>query len=468
MMGHKPVNKDQPVSGSSSRMTVAVFGHVGQENLGDEAAFQAVIDAVKLRRPGAEFIGISVAPADTARRYGIPAFPIWREIQSVGAAPATLAEAVSGSQPGASSSIVGSMKRAIRHIPGLFPLLKAGRSLVEFVPLMAQEILFLLRIYRILKNVDVLAVAGSQHLNDYVLGPWNFPYTTFKWTVMAKLAGAKVFLLNVGAGPLLTTLGSWFIKQTVSLSDYQSYRDESSVRCVRELGLVPSEPSLPDMVFSLRISGQSALGMSSGSRTVVGINPIPFNSADYWVGGNQENYQQYIRTMAALVQWILERGQSVVLFPTQLTLDPKVITDIRALLPASVAMSERLTEASIKSIEDLAATIAAVDFVVASRFHGLIFSMLCGKPVLGIAYAEKTRDLMNYMGVGEYAVDIGGLSFERLCEMVRMIEARREAIQAGLQPRLRAAKEKVEAQFDVLFGANASSEIPEAGGRSVI
>lgn len=468
MMGRKSVNKDQPVSGFSSRMTIAVFGHVGQENLGDEAAFQAVIDAVKLRQPGAEFIGISVDPADTTRRYGIPSFPIWREVQSVGAAPSTLEETVSGCQSGPSPGVAGSVKRAIRLVPGLYPLLKAGRGLVELVPLMVQELLFVLRMYRTLRKVDVLVVAGSQHLNDYVLGPWNFPYTTFKWTVMAKLAGAKVFLLNVGAGPLLTTLGKWFIKQTVSLSDHQSYRDESSVRCVRALGFVPSEPSLPDMVFSLRINNRPALGVSPGSRTVVGINPIPFNSADYWVGGNQENYQQYIRIMAALVQWILERGQSVVLFPTQLTLDPKVITDIRALLPAPLAMSERLTEASIKSIEDLAATIAAVDFVVASRFHGLIFSMLCGKPVLGIAYAEKTRDLMNYMGIGEYVVDIGGLSFERLCDMVRMIEVRREAIQTGLQPRLRAARGKVEAQFDVLFGAKASPEIPEAGGRSII
>lgn len=461
MMTLKHIHMDQPVSSPSSRFTVAVFGHVGQENLGDEAAFQALIDAVKVRKPGAEFIGISVDPVDTSRRYGIQAFPIWREVMSVSAAPVRtkLDEAASTGQLTPRSGIAGSVKQAIRFVPGLFPLMKAVQRLAELLPVVVKELVFLLRIYQTLRGVNVLAVAGSQHLNDYVLGPWNFPYTTFKWTVMAKLAGAKVVLLNVGAGPLLTSLGKWFIKQTIRFSDYQSYRDDSSVRCVRELGIIETKPSLPDMVFSLRIVGRLASVGTDNHRIVVGINPIPFNSADYWIGANQENYRKYILVMARLVQWTLEQGQSVVLFPTQLTLDPKVIADIRELLPVHVATSEYLTEASIKSIEDLAATISATDLVVASRFHGLVFSMLCGKPVLGIAYAEKTRDLMSYMGVGDCAIDIGELSFERLRDLVQAIEGRRELIKNGLQPKVLEARARVEAQFDVLFGARESSAL---------
>lgn len=58
---------------------IAVFGHVGQDNLGDEAAFQAVLEAVKRHKPDAEILGISVDPADTASRYGISTYPIWSE-----------------------------------------------------------------------------------------------------------------------------------------------------------------------------------------------------------------------------------------------------------------------------------------------------------------------------------------------------------------------------------------------------
>lgn len=455
---------------NSRSIRIAVFGHVGQENLGDEAAFKAVIDAARSRRPDADIIGISVNPEETVQRYGIRTFPIWRDTLSIGrtSGESKNVHEQDSAQPVSPAEGAGRLKGLLRRVPGLFPLLRSVVHVFALVPVVMRESLFLWQTYRMLKQVNLLAVAGSQHLNDYVLGPWNFPYTTFKWTFLAKLAGAKVVLLNVGAGPLQTSLGKWFVKQTVIRSDFQSYRDDSSVRCIEELGVPVSKPSLPDMVFSLNFERSRKASVQMPPKIIIGVNPIPFNSADYWIGANQENYGRYIRVMAHLVQWILEQGHAVTLFPTQLTLDPKVIRDIRALLPASVSHSKDITEASIKTVEDLAATIDTMDIVVASRFHGVIFSMLLEKPVLGIAYADKTRDLMTYMGLSEYTVDISKLDLETLQEIFQTIESRRDAIRRILRDRLQEAKGTVEAQFDTVFAMLGEMDSPKVTKRSVV
>lgn len=432
---------------------VAVFGHVGQDNLGDEAAFKAVIEAAKSRRPSAEIIGVSVNPEETAVRYGIRTFPIWRDTPSSGhrSEESTKAHRQERVQPVSSAEGAGRLKGFLRRVPGLFSLLRSVVHVFALVPVVMRESLFLWQTYRMLRQVDLLAVAGSQHLNDYVLGPWNFPYTLFKWTILAKFGGAKVAFLNVGAGPLQTTLGKWFIRQAVIWSDFQSYRDESSVRCIKELGVQAVRPSLPDMVFSLCPERQPSAVDAIEANLVVGINPIPFNSADYWVGGSQGNYEQYIHVMASFARWVLDRGCKVVFFPTQLTLDPLVIRDMLAQIDVNLFEQGRVAEASIKSIEDLFAAIASMDIVVASRFHGLIFSMLHEKPVLGIAYAEKTRDLMTYMGQADHVLGILELNLSEMQRRFCEIESNREQIAATLCRKKHDCRQAVEAEFDEAF-----------------
>lgn len=432
---------------------IAVFGHVGQENLGDEAAFKALLDAVKKYRPNAEILGISVDPADTASRYGILTYPIWRETRCP--APSKSEEdrgrQGAGSQSGSSATVMSSFKSYLKHMPLVGYLAVQVMKLFRLVPVLVPEICFLLRARRVLRQVDLLAVAGSQHLNDYVLGPWNFPYTMWKWTMVAKSAGTKVAFVNVGAGPLRTKLGKWFIKQAVIWSDYQSYRDDSSIRCLEQLGVPIRIAAVPDLVFTLRIPARRSQRVCRHQEKIVGINPIPFNSADYWVGASNEGYQRYVRVLASFAEWLLSRGMKVIFFPTQLTLDPRVIQDIRVCVNDRGYQPDSVTEASVKSVEDLCAAIESMDFVVASRFHGLVFSMLLEKPALGISYAEKGQDLMAYMGQSSYVLDIMTLDLAVMQQRFQEMELRQDEIRSTLRERVRQHRCVAEAQFDGLF-----------------
>jgi polysaccharide pyruvyl transferase WcaK-like protein len=55
---------------------IAIMGHVGNENLGDEAIISAVIARLRAKAPGVELIAFTSNPDDTTARHGVPAHPI--------------------------------------------------------------------------------------------------------------------------------------------------------------------------------------------------------------------------------------------------------------------------------------------------------------------------------------------------------------------------------------------------------
>ena len=67
------------MAASSSVKRIGILGHVGIENLGDEATVAAVIQNIRLRYPNAEIYGFTSKPADTQKRHKIRSFPIRME-----------------------------------------------------------------------------------------------------------------------------------------------------------------------------------------------------------------------------------------------------------------------------------------------------------------------------------------------------------------------------------------------------
>src|SRR5207247_11214974 len=86
-----------------------------------------------------------------------------------------------------------------RSIPRLPVLVRAARHVGRAALAVPLELAFLARSYRNLPGTVLLLVAGSQQLNDYWGGPWGFPFTLFKWSLLARATGTKVAVLSPGA-----------------------------------------------------------------------------------------------------------------------------------------------------------------------------------------------------------------------------------------------------------------------------
>lgn len=419
---------------------IGIFGHVGTQNLGDEAIIAAVIQQIRARHPDTEIIAFTGYPEDTQARHGVPSFPIRRGVRP-GAAP-----------PPTPSRLATRVKAAAKAVPRLHSALKGIQDGARLVWGLLEELRFLARCRSHLKEIDVLVFAGSNQLNDYVDGPWAFPYTLLKWCLLAKWVGTKVAFLCCGAGPLDSRLGKLFIRWSMSLADCRSFRDQVSRSLIEGIGVSGDHPVCTDLAYGLRPMPPAAPDPAR-SRLVVGINPLPFFDERYWPEHDRDIYHRYISKLAAFAEWLRDRGHRVLWFPTQLHADPLVIQDIRGLLNGGwrADFEHPLGDRPMSSVDDLLSTVAQMDIVVATRYHGILLSAMVGRPVLAIAYHEKTGDLMAQIGQSDYVVDINSFEATSLAERFVAIESRTASIQRELAQRTQALREVLDTEYDRVF-----------------
>ena len=431
---------------------IGIFGHCGNTNLGDEATIAAVIQNVRKRAPNAVILGFTVNPEGTEKQHGIPSFPIRRRITPNRSPQQYETFLPSPAEPARRGALLRTLKYCFNRMPSVYRCLKSMQTTMPSFLRSWQEPSFLMECYKNLQRVDLLIIAGSHQLNDYVEGPWSSLYTLLKWVLLAKLTGTRVVFLSVGAGPIRSRLGRLFVKKAVGLADYCSFRDQGSSQCMHTLGVKGPRRVTPDLVYSLALNIKQFEWNLPPSRPVVGINAVPFVNPDYWLGASAQKYQAYVTTLAGFALWLIHRGYVVWFYPTQLHLDPGVINDVRSAMShlGQPDAQQYAPELPIHSFDELISAISMMDFAVATRFHGIIFPCLLKKPVLGIAYHPKTVDLMSQMGQSQYAIDIHQFQLPELQTRFLALECAAPTVKQELDARLLRFRSALDEQYDHL------------------
>lgn len=425
----------------SAPARAAVLGHVGHGNLGDEALVAATVAGLRARAPNLEIVGLVLHPDDGRIRHGIATFPLRRPLPAP--VPGTGGEVGATSAP---RERTDPLRRVLARVPFLYRVARVLARLARGARATASECAFLVASFRRLRGVRLLVVAGSQQLNDVWGGPWGFPYTLWKWTVLARLRGARVALLGVGVGPLETRWGRRLIAGTVRRAAVRSYRDRGS----RDLAATvarrpPTDPIVPDLAFGL---APPARADRPPGPLRVALNPMPYGHGGYWYRGDERAYAGYIEAMAALADGVVARGHALRLYPTQLTVDPLAIADVRARMrsPTGVEVAE------VRGVGDVLAVVASADVVIATRYHGIVLALLAGTPVLGIAYHPKSRELLASLGLEAWVVDADAADGPRLARTFDALVARRHEVAATLAERVPALRGQLDEEWRRVLG----------------
>ena len=344
------------MAGSRSIKKIGILGHVGNKNLGDEAIIAAVIQNVKRRCPRAEIYGFTLNPEDTKARHGIDAFPIRRSRENHERHKRHEKDGYTPQQSNRQIRLKKLVISQLKSIPRIYGLLKRVQKSLPLIRDSIKEPGFLISSYKALKGIDLLIIAGSQQLIDFIGGAWGHPYTLFRWSLLGKAAKAKVIFLSVGAGPIRSPLSKILIKASLSQASYRSYRDESSKKLIEQIGVKGSNPVFPDLVYSLRSDGQTGtLVPSESSLPIVGINPVPYSDPVYWPGSSAYIYESYVKKLSDFALWLIGRGYRILFFPTQLNLDPPVISDIRLCMGknADLDFQAKIIYEPVNSFDDI-------------------------------------------------------------------------------------------------------------------
>jgi polysaccharide pyruvyl transferase WcaK-like protein len=437
VMGRRRQPRDSAVS------RIVVFGNYGNGNLGDEATLQALLELLRARLPEAEIVAFATNPADTTNRHGIQAEPATRL-----AARATPVgpDAVTA---GASTASRQRVKAALQRVPLLFRLVRAVLRFLSALGRVVTHPLLEVSQFKTLRRADVLLIGGGGQLSEPVEVFASLPLQVLKMTLLARLAGAQVLILNVGVIPLKRRSTRLLVRTALRLADYRSVRDEQSRSLAERIG-APTPDVYPDLAYAL--DQPDARGRHP-TRTVA-INVFPHFDGRYLPAAGTR-YQTYLETLASFTLELLRRGYSVTLVQTQLRADPPALADLGARLAATTgweALESRLLERSISSVDDLLEVLGSSDVVVGTRYHAVVIGFALGRPVLALAGHAKVVQEMAEMGQEPFLFRIDEADPAELLSAFERLEATRGGMDAELVRRASAKRAQLAEEFDRLFG----------------
>lgn len=415
---------------------------MGGGNLGDDATQDALLQNIKRRWPDAAIFMFSMNPRDTQDRHGVPSYAIRQQRWDRNYEPVST-----------KVTFKSKVKTTVSSYRFLFRLLRAINLAIRTPRIVFQELRFLVKSFRIIRSFDLLIISGGGQLLDCWGGPWEFPYTIFKWIVLGRLARVKCYFINVGAGPLDHPLSKYFVKRALLLSHYASFRDGKSRSLIRDIGYTRQAHVVADCVYGLDISTIKTAPLRTPHVTNVGLSPMAYcDPLRYW-DKNKSVYDRYIQTFALFGSWLIRRQYHLTLFSTDIWFDTQAIEDLRNSLKADAdaADSAVINQEPVTRIEELLSQMASMDYIVTCRLHGVIFAHILNIPVLAISHHPKVTTIMNDFGLSEYCVDIHTFNADRLIDRFVSLVDNRDVIKARMHEKVASYRNELMMQFDHLF-----------------
>lgn len=417
---------------------IAVLGHYGNRNLGDESIITATLSGLRQAMPGVVPIAVSMDPADSARRHGVAAFPV-----RLGARSRAVEDPSAESfEPTSPEDVTAHTRRSrTRSNRAVTWLARPLRGVARRIREAGRECGFLVRVWHFARRVDLVMVTGSNQFLDNFGGAAGYPWTLFKWALISRLAGTPVAFVSVGAGPLTGRVSGLLARGALRLSSYVSFRDAASRELVE--GVRPESRGYvyPDLAFTLR----PEVGTRRDTVRTIGINPMPVYDARYWPDADAERYAHYVATMTEAVARLRNDGCDVFMYAMQPG-DERVIEDIAAALRETGA-GDSVPAYAPATVDELFDLLRSADLLIPTRFHGTVLGLTCGRPVFSVCYHRKTADVMNAAGLQESLLPLDELDVDRLIAGVRGLAERVPAVYRIIDEAIDGRRRELDQQY---------------------
>jgi polysaccharide pyruvyl transferase WcaK-like protein len=399
---------------------ICIFGVFGDLNVGNDSTLQAMLRYVYRRFPSATVTCVCMDPSAVKRIFAIDAV---------------------------------SMNGSIQLRPESFRSNVLGRTFRKLFIGVPAELRRWHEAFKALKGVKFFIVPGTGLLHDaHGLRNWG-PYTLFKWSLLARLRGGKVLFVSVGAGPIYSRMGKWLLKATLGLASFRSYRDQASKEYLTSIGLpVAHDPVYPDLAFSLQHPEKQRNGRVNNGREIIGLG-LMLDAGRYSRRDSETaDFQVYLESLASLGEWALARGYDIRLLVGD-RCDLPVREEWKSLIArrAENGRENRIMDDPKFTSEEFFSQVEELKFVVATRFHNVLLSLLCNKPVISLSFHHKCSSLMESMGMSEYCLDMNKLDSSELLNKASSIERNAEELKRIIRSRVDVCRAKLEEQFERMF-----------------
>jgi len=238
-----------------------------------------------------------------------------------------------------------------------------------------------------------------------------------------------------------------FVRGALSLADCVSFRDEKSreqfaIERLHGRCFVFPDPACSHDVGELRTTEDTR-----HIKPVVGLAPMVLGDPDPLL-------DSFLYEVASFASWLTRNDYQVRLFCTNINVDSGALCRLQEILSAD--NGNRSAMASLDrvhqwSTEELLMNMSSMDYIVTSRFHGVVFAHLLNKPVFAISNHSSVRSLLYDLGLSEYWVNIDKFDSNVLHEPFLSMVSHRDEIKSRMAKQVASLREKLASEFDELF-----------------
>ena len=357
-------------SNRERRFRLCFFGAFGCGNFGNDATLEACMSGVHMRVPKSEIVCVAADPAKVTASYAIESFPM----------------AVSMSRGGSRGRTLRLVFWGSAQLRGLF------------------------RAWRLLRGVQTFGVAGTGVLDDQHVRPSQLPLDVFRWSLAARLAGARLIFLSVGAGPIDHPWSRVLLTRAVRFAHEVSYRDQRSLDYMRTLGRdVRSDRVLPDLALAAIPPDTSRRDQEAVVRRIA----IGLLWQMHW-HGRRDDYRQYEDRVVDLVVRLASDGWEVCLINGDEVDADTQLAILRRPELTGLDVSTRETH----SFDDVVKVASQCAVLVGSRYHNIVAAVIAGIPAISLGYGPKNLSLLEQLGVSQWSHDIDEFSVDEVLRQV--------------------------------------------------
>lgn len=262
-------------------------------------------------------------------------------------------------------------------------------------------------------DADLVVLSAGEHLFYYADGA---NIGSFFWRTLpalaAKARGKRCVIMPSTLGPFEDPQAASLAKQLLRLVDGYAVRDTVSALHLQAGGFATLPPErLPDPAFFL--PPPAAVAAVAG-RTIGFVMRAEDRGIRLARAGGSikeaapENTVAFTYASRFVQEVLTDPSASIVVF-VQTQADQALAT---ALASKFASFGQRIRLASPVSVDDYVAQLAAVDVIVASRFHAVIMGAVAGTPGIGLYFDQhghKMPGLFGLLGIEDRCFDLSSI-----------------------------------------------------------
>lgn len=247
------------------------------------------------------------------------------------------------------------------------------------------------RAVKSLYRFDALVIIGGSIFQE-IPAFFKYDYRRNVLVTLARLLGAKVFIVGCNIGPVRSSRGRRIFKYCFWLANGVSVRDSASLALLQQWRCRKNYLLAPDLVFSYPYAPQETVSRSPHR---LGISVINLNRS-------ATETDAYIDKLARLAAAYLQKDErhEVRLFGFDggMENDGLAIDRIAKSLPT---YGERITRCEYGpryAINEFIDAFASCAYMICSRFHSVVLALKYGMAFFPIAYSDKTLNMLRDIG----------------------------------------------------------------------